>query len=462
MNKSGKESIFNGKVKDVYMIGIGGASMSGLALILQDKGYNVSGLDMMKSTGVKRVREAGIEVAIGKEPEGIEDSDLVVYTAAVSDDHPGLVAARKLGIPAIDRAELLGIIASEFKNVVAICGTHGKTTSTSMTAQIMVDCGMDPSVHIGGVLDSIGGGIRLGHSDIFLTEACEYKRSYMSLNPSHIVILNIDEDHLDYYRDINEIEESFRDFLRKLPDDGWALGCGEDPRIMRHFERLSCLHETFGISGVNDYHMNNICEDKLGHMHFDMCYHGESLGRVELAVPGAFNAMNALASLALCHHMGADMKKAMKSIAKFTGARRRFEKTGTLNGAEIFHDYGHNPAEMRNAVSIARKRCRGKLWVVVQPHTFSRVKKLYDGYLSCTQEADVTLVTDIFAAREVDPKDINSEMIVSSMKKNGVNAIHTPCFEDAERLIREGVKEGDLVITMGCGDIYKLNDMLNK
>lgn len=462
MNKSGKESIFNGKVKDVYMIGIGGASMSGLALILKDKGYNVSGLDMMESAGVKRVREAGIEVVIGKEPEGIEGSDLVVYTAAVSDDHPGLVAARKLGIPAIDRAELLGIIASEFKNVVAICGTHGKTTSTSMTAQIMVDCGMDPSVHIGGVLDSIGGGIRLGHSDIFLTEACEYKRSYMSLNPSHIVILNIDEDHLDYYRDINEIEESFRDFLRKLPDDGWALGCGEDPRIMRHFERLSCLRETFGVSGVNDYHMNNICEDKLGHMHFDMCYHGEILGRVELAVPGAFNAMNALASLALCHHMGADMKKAMKSIARFTGARRRFEKTGTLNGAEIFHDYGHNPAEMRNAVSIARKRCRGKLWVVVQPHTFSRVKKLFDGYLSCTQEADVTLVTDIFAAREVDPKDINSEMIVRSMKKNGVNAIHTPGFEDAERLIREGVKEGDLVITMGCGDIYKLNDMLNK
>ena len=444
----------------IYMIGIGGASMSGLALILREKGHEVRGSDMMESANVRMLREQGIEVCCGSDTEAVKSAELVVYTAAVSEDDPELRAAVEAGVPAVGRAELLGRLSSEFGRVAAICGTHGKTTATSMTAQIMVECGMDPSVHIGGVLDAIGGGVRLGHSDIFLTEACEYRRSFMSLEPTHIVILNIDEDHLDCYRDIGEIEESFGAFLRKLPEDGWALGFGEDPRIMRQMEMLPCSYETFGLSGICDYHMNNIVEDDMGYVSFDMCRHGDSFGRVELSVPGAFNALNALASLALCHHMGADMDTAVRAVSSFTGACRRFEKTGMLKGAELFHDYGHNPAEMRNAVYIARRRCRGKLWVVVQPHTYSRVKTLFDGYLTCTQGADITLVTDIFAAREKDPEDINSAMLVEAMKKSGVNAVHTPGFGDAAKLIREGVSEGDLVITMGCGDIYRLNDML--
>lgn len=444
----------------IYMIGIGGASMSGLALILREKGHEVKGSDTMESANVRMLREQGIEVCSGSDPDAVRSAELVVYTAAVPEDDPELIAARAAGVTVIGRAELLGRLSSEFGQVAAVCGTHGKTTATSMAAQIMVECGMDPSVHIGGILDAIGGGVRLGRSDIFLTEACEYRRSFMSLEPTHIVILNIDEDHLDCYRDIGEIEESFGEFLRKLPEDGWALGFGEDPRIMRQLERLPCSYETFGMSGICDYHMNNIVEDELGYVSFDMCYHGDSFGRVELSVPGAFNALNALASLALCHHMGAYMDLAIKAVSSFTGARRRFEKTGMLKGAELFHDYGHNPAEMRNAVYIARRRCRGKLWVVVQPHTYSRVKTLFDGYLTCTQGADITLVTDIFAAREKDPEDINSEMLVEAMKKRGVNAVYTPGLDDAAELIREGVGEGDLVITMGCGDIYRLNDML--
>jgi len=446
----------------IYMVGIGGASMSGLALMLRGKGHEVRGSDTMESANVRMLKEQGIEVCLGADTDAVRSAEFVVYTAAVTEDDPELRAAREAGIPVIGRAELLGRISSEFGQVAAICGTHGKTTTTSMTAQIMVECGMDPSVHIGGVLDAIGGGVRLGHSDIFLTEACEYRRSFMSLEPDHIVILNIDEDHLDYYSDIGEIEEAFGDFLRKLPDDGWALGYGEDPRIMRQLEKLPCDYETFGMSGICDYHMNNIIEDDLGYFSFDMCYHGDAYGRVELSVPGAFNALNALAALALCHHMGGYMDLAVSAASSFTGARRRFEKTGELNGAELFHDYGHNPAEMRNAVYIARRRCKGKLWVVVQPHTYSRVKTLFDGYLTCTHGADVTLVTDIFAARETDPEDIDSGMIVEAMKQRGVNAIHTPGFEDAAKLIREGVSEGDLVITMGCGDIYKLNEMLSE
>ena len=436
--------------------------MSGLALILKEKGHEVKGSDTMESAIVRMLRARGIEVFRGSDIEAVKSAELVVYTAAVTEDDPELRAAREAGVPVIGRAELLGRISSEFIRVAAICGTHGKTTTTSMTAQIMVECGMDPSIHIGGVLDSIGGGVRLGHSDIFLTEACEYRRSFMSLDPTHIVILNIDEDHLDCYRDIGEIEEAFGSFLRKLPEDGWALGFGGDPRIVRQLERLPCSYETFGLSGICDYHMNNITEDDLGYISFDMCYHGDSFGRVELSVPGTFNALNALASLALCHHMGADMTPAIKAVNSFVGARRRFEKTGILKGAELFHDYGHNPTEIRNAVYIARRRCKGKLWVVVQPHTYSRVKTLFDGYITCTHGADITLVTDIFPAREKDPGDINAAMLVEVMKKRGVNAVHTPGFDDAAKRIREGAKEGDLVITMGCGDIYKLNDMLTE
>lgn len=214
------------------MIGIGGASMSGLALILREKGYEVKGSDMMDSANVRMLREKGIDVCIGSNIDVLKEAELVVRTAAISDDDPEITAAGEFGIPVIDRAELLGRISSEFSTVAAICGTHGKTTATSMSAQIMVECGLDPSVHIGGVLDAIGGGVRLGRSDLFLTEACEYKRSFMSLDPTHIVILNIDEDHLDCYNDIDEIEGSFGSFLRKLPEDGWALGYGGDPRIL--------------------------------------------------------------------------------------------------------------------------------------------------------------------------------------------------------------------------------------
>lgn len=456
----GPSDIHDFQNKTIHMIGIGGASMCGIAGMLTERGYTVTGSDRSDGDNMRMLRRQGIKVTTHQCAENVHGCDLAVYSMAIPDDHPELAECRRLGIPILERSVLLGQISSEYRTSIAVCGTHGKTTVTSMLAQILAEAGLDPTVHIGGALDAIGGNVRTGGGDIFLTEACEYRRNFMNVCNNAAILLNIDADHLDYYRDIDEIEESFGDFLDKLPADGWALGNGDDERVKRQLDRLACRTITFGASKDCDYSMANIEEDIRGYVSFDV-YHGdECLGRAEMAVPGMFNAMDALAALAAAHHIGADMGRSVETIGRFKGARRRFEKTGTLNGAELFHDYGHNPVEMRNAISIARKRCDGRLWAVIQPHTYSRVKTLFDDYLSCAEEADVVLVTDIFAAREFDPGDIDSEMLVRAMRSKGVNAVLTQGFDDAAMKIKKEAAEGDLVITLGCGDVYKLNEML--
>ena len=445
----------------IHMIGIGGSSMSGIAVMLQKKGYTVSGSTSIDCETLPALRSKGMTVTLGHRAENVEGAQLVVHSMAIPEDNIELQTARERGIPTMERSELLGRFSGEYGRSTAVCGTHGKTTVTAMLAQILTETEADPTVHIGGVLNAIGGSIRCGSSDLFVTEACEYRRNFMNLSPNAIVLLNIDEDHLDYYRDIDDIESAFGAFLKKLPKNGWALGNGEDPRVVRQLSRLSCPTYTFGMQDGCDYQAVHTEEDEQGYVQFDFCRRGEKLGRVRMAVPGLFNARNAAAALGAAHLLGADMAAACEIMGHFTGAHRRFERTGSLNGAELFHDYGHNPAEMRNAVAIARKRCRhGRLWAVMQPHTFSRVKTQFQDYLTCTREADITLVTDIYGAREPDPGDIDAGMLAEGMKKNGVNAVWTPTFEDAASAIRNGVREGDLVITMGCGNIYLLNEML--
>lgn len=447
----------------IHMIGIGGASMSGLAIILQQKGCNVSGSDMMDGEILVALRERGMNIAIGHTGENVKDADLAVYSIAIAEDNPEIIYCKENGIPIIERSVLLGQLSSDYGRSIAVCGTHGKTTVTSILAQILIECDMDPTVHIGGVLNSLGGGVWMGNSDLFLTEACEYKRNFMNIDPTHIILLNIDKDHLDYYRDIEEIKESFGDFLAKLPEDGWALVNGDDKRAVYEIRRICCEAATFGKSEGCTYRMTNITEDENGRFGFDISFKGDNIGHVDMSIPGDFNAMNGLAAIAMAHGLGIDGPRACSIVERFTGTHRRFERTGVLKGAELFHDYGHNPAEMHNAVSIARKCCRsGRLWAVMQPHTYSRVKKMFGDYLRCTEEADVTLITNIFAAREKDPGDINSKILVDGMKERGIDARFTPEFCDAVDVLCKEISEGDLVITMGCGDIYKLNDMLNQ
>ena len=448
--------------KRVHMIGIGGSSMSGLAEMLMDKGYRVTGSDRTEGYLIGDVRAKGAEVFIGHRPENVHGADLIVYTAAVKADNPERAEADRLGIPSMERAYLLGQLMEGYPQAVGVCGAHGKTTVTSMLSQMLVECGLDPSVHIGGKLDAIGGSTRIGKGDAFLAEACEFNRSFLRLNPTVAVVLNIDADHLDCYKDIDEIEATFGQFLSLLPENGMAIGKGTDERIARLFGKLPCRTETFGMTADCDWHPENLAEDDRGYASYDLVHHGEIVARVTMGVPGDFNVENGLAALAAAHALGADIRQAAKSLAAFVGAHRRFELTDTIDGAEIFHDYGHNPAEMRNALSIARKRCKGRLFAVMQPHTFSRVRTLFDQYLTCTEIADVTLVTDICAAREKDPGDLNSGMLVEGMKQHGIDAVWTPSFDDAEAYPRQHLQPGDLAITMGCGDINLLNDQIHK
>ncbi len=448
--------------KRIHMIGIGGSSMSGLAQMLVSLGYQVSGSDQNDGYLMDDVRKTGAAVYIGHRAENVHGADFVVYTAAIRQDNPERMEATRLGIPSIERAELLGQLMERYRHAIAICGAHGKTTTTSMLSEIMVECGLEPSVHIGGKLDAIGGSTRIGKSDIFIAEACEYNRSFLHMHPTMAVVLNIDADHLDCYKDINEIEDTFGQFLHLLPDNGVAIGKGTDKRIMRQLNRLNCRTITFGLSEVCDVHPINLTEDDCGIYEFDLCVMNQVAAHVVMSVPGLFNVENALAAITAAWVAGADLEQAAESVHHFMGAHRRFEKTGMLNGAEMFHDYGHNPAEMRNAVAIARKRCKGTLYAVMQPHTLDRVSHLFEDYLTCTKEADVTVVTDIFSAREhrEDYPGLNSGKLIEGMKQHGLNAVWTPSFDDTEQYLREHLQPGDLAITMGCGDVNLLNEQI--
>ena len=447
----------------IFMIGIGGCSMSGLALLLKSRGYDVSGSSTIETEYIPALKEHDIRIFWKDDPADLEGIDLVIYSHAISMDNILISAAIQKGIPILSRSRLLGQLTEEYDRTVCVCGTHGKTTVTSMIAQILIETGLDPTVHIGGIFPAMGGNIRIGNSPLFLTEACEYQRSFLHLYPTGIVLMNIEADHLDYYRDLNEIEEAFASFLERLPEDGWVLGYGEDKRVAKLLRSLNRRTAVFGMSEDCDYRIENVSEDPYGYFQFGFCHDGEKLGDVCMGIPGIFNAVNAAAALAAAHILGVNMTEACRIMGTFKGASRRFERTGTLNGAELYHDYGHNPVEMKNAVSIARRRCQnGRLWAVMQPNNYIRVKSLFNDYLTCTSEADITLVTDIYGNKKTDPGDICSEMLVEGMNSHNNRAILTPEMNDAAEAIREGVRPGDLVITLGGGDIWRLNEMLNK
>ncbi len=454
--------------KHIHMIGVGGSSMSGLAQMLVAKGYQVSGSDRTDGYLMNDVRAAGIAVQIGHRAENVHGAELVVYTGAVGPENPERAEAERLGIPSMERSVLLGQLMEGYEQAVGICGAHGKTSTTAMLSQVMVECGMDPSIHIGGKLDAIAGGVggngstRIGQGKAFLAEACEFRRSFLELKPTVAVVLNIDADHLDCYKDIEEIEATFGQFMHLVPDDGAVIGNGDDVRVLRQMHGLSCHTLTFGMDAKNDFHPENLTEDDRGYASFDLVGKGETLGRVTMGVPGKFNVENALAALATANVLGAPMDTAIASIGRFVGAHRRFELTDVMDGAEIFHDYGHNPAEMRNCIEIARKRCKGTLYAVMQPHTFSRVRTLFEEYLTCTEKADITVVMDICAAREKDPGDLNSGMLVEGMRAHGLNAVWTPSFDDTEAYLRAHLKSGDLAVTMGCGDVNMLNEQIHR
>ena len=448
--------------KHLHFIGIGGSSMSGLARFMLQKGCVISGSDRDASHKTEALEALGVKIHIGHRAENVRGADLVVYSAAIPESNPERAEAKRLGIPQVERAVLLGRLMSTFDQAICVSGTHGKTTTTSMIAQIFVEAGEDPGVHIGGELDAIGGGTRVGGGSTFIAEACEYNGSFWHFYPTIAVILNIDEDHLDFYKDLDDIEASFKRFAGLVPEDGWVVGWGGDPRVRRVLSSLKCRTRTYGLEPYNELRAEDISYDELGRPRFTVTLYGHPLCEVELAVSGEKNLLDALAAIAVSDIAELPMSRVSETLSHFTGAHRRFDLTSVTDGVRIYQDYAHNPAEMKTAIHIAAMQPHGTLWAVWQPHTYSRTKALFNGFVETFDEADHVLITDVMGARESDPGDIKSEMFLEPLRARGKNVDVTPTFDDAEAYLRSHWQPGDLVITLGCGNIDLLNEQIAK
>ena len=443
------------KEKPVHFVGIGGISMSGLAKILLKKGYKVTGSDMAESETVKMLKNAGIDVKIGHRKENIENAGLVVYTAAVKKDNQELKAASEKNIKAIERSVLLGAVMHDFDNGIGIAGTHGKTTTTSMMSHVLLCAGADPTITLGGQLDIIGGNVRLGESEYFLTEACEYHCSFLEFFPTIAVVTNVDADHLDYFKNMDNIKKAFTDYLAIPDENGFAVVCGDDENAMECTKNVRGELLTYGMSESCTFCAQNLSFDKDGCGIFDVEYDGKIIN-VHLNVSGKHNVLNALACFAVGYALGFDGETVKEGVSQFKMVHRRFEKKGYVNGALVIDDYAHHPTEIKCTLDTARNITKGKLYVCFQPHTYTRTYLLFDEFKTAFNAADEILFLDIYAAREKDTGLVNSRQLAQAVCGEGKKAIYEPGFDAAAEYIRKNAKEGDTVICMGAGSVYKI------
>lgn len=447
----------------VHFIGIGGISMSGLAEILLSRKFPVSGSDSHESALTDQLAAQGAVVHYPQMAENItDDIDVVVYTAAIHPDNPEFRAAQEKNLPMLTRAQLLGEIMRNYKEAINVSGTHGKTTTTSMITEILLEAHKDPTVSVGGMLKDIGGNIRVGGQETFVVEACEYTNSFLSFFPTIEVILNVEADHLDFFKDIDDIRHSFKLFAEKLPEDG-LLVINKDIKHSEYFtQALKCRVVTFGHEKDADYTANFISYDKFAHPSYTLFYKGEELAQVELGVTGEHNIYNSLAAIAVARSLDILMEVILRGLKRFTGTDRRFQKKGSVNGFTIIDDYAHHPQEIAATIEAAKKYPHRKLWIVFQPHTYSRTAALLDDFAGALSQADEIVLADIYAAREKNTIGISSDDLRKHMLEQNTNVYYIPKFEDIEDFLLQHVEEGDVLITMGAGDIYKVGDDLLK
>ena len=447
----------------VHFIGIGGISMSGLAEILLSRKFPVSGSDSHESALTDQLAAQGAVVHYPQMAENItDDIDVVVYTAAIHPDNPEFRAAQEKNLPMLTRAQLLGEIMRNYKEAINVSGTHGKTTTTSMITEILLEAHKDPTVSVGGMLKDIGGNIRVGGQETFVVEACEYTNSFLSFFPTIEVILNVEADHLDFFKDIDDIRHSFKLFAEKLPEDG-LLVINKDIKHSEYFtQALKCRVVTFGHEKDADYTANFISYDKFAHPSYTLFYKGEELAQVELGVTGEHNIYNSLAVVAVARSLDIPMETILRGLKRFTGTDRRFQKKGSVNGFTIIDDYAHHPQEIAATIEAAKKYPHRKLWIVFQPHTYSRTAALLDDFAGALSQADEIVLADIYAAREKNTIGISSDDLRKHMLEQNTNVYYIPQFEDIEDFLLQHVEEGDVLITMGAGDIYKVGDDLLK
>ena len=446
---------------NVHFIGIGGINMSALAEICINKGYKVTGSDMQESHLVNHLRDLGATVHIGQRKENISDDiNLVVYTAAISNDNEEFQEAKKKNILMINRAAFLGQIMREYKNSIAVAGTHGKTSTTSMLSTIFDYAETDPTILVGGNLSTIGGNVRIGNSEHFITEACEYVDSFLNFNPLISIVLNIEEDHLDYFSGIEEIKASFNKFGKLLPEEGYFIVNGDNENANDIMYEVEANIIKFGQRADNDAIISEIKYDNDGYAMFNLKYKGINLGSFDLSVYGLHNVYNATAAILAAIVSGLEVDTIKKAIKTYTGVGRRFEKKGNYNGALIIDDYAHHPTEVKAALAAAKTLKKNKLWVVFQPHTSSRTRALLDEFAGAFYAADKVIITDIYAAREKDPGDISSKNLVEKLYRNNVDAMYMPTFEEISEFLKENLEEEDLLLTCGAGPVNKVGEAL--
>ena len=453
----------NKSYNNVHFIGIGGISMSGLAEILISKGYKVSGTDSSESKIVDHLKNIGARIFIGHGAENVQGADLVIYTDAIANDNIELVAARGLDVPVVDRASFLGAIMKNYTHSIAVSGTHGKTTTTSMLATIINHSSLNPTILLGGELDDIGGNVKLGSDEYLLTEACEYKANILKYFPSIAVVLNVDEDHLDFFKSIDHITDTFLEYINNLEEEDTLIANIDDPQVKKLTQHSKSKVITIGLDNQADFVANNIDFDLAGYPSFDLFVHGVFERRIKLSVMGIHNVYNSLAAIAASYCINVDKELIMDRISSYTGVHRRLELKGYIGNVRIIDDYAHHPTEIRASLSAVRNSTKEKIFCIFQPHTYTRTKALLDSFSEAFNDADKIIIADIYAARELDNGEIHSKDLSDLIRKRGNDSLYLGSFQEIEDFIMREATNHDTVITMGAGNIYQIgHDLLHR
>lgn len=445
----------------VHFIGIGGISMSGLAEILLEEGFTISGSDAKQSALTDSLAKKGATIYIGQKASNLSIRPaLVVYTAAIREDNEEFKAAVDAGIPMLSRAELLGQIMDNYEKSIAVAGTHGKTTTTSMISQILLVAKADPTISVGGILEAIGGNIRVGGSEVFITEACEYTNSFLHFHPKYSIITSVEAEHLDFFKDIDDIRRSFHEFAGNTAHDGVLIINGQIAALDQITNNLSCSVTTYGLCENDDFYAKNITYNDHACGTYTLMHKTEDLGTVSLSVPGRHNVSNSLAAIALCLNLGLPLDVIKKGLLRFGGTKRRFEYKGTKNGITVIDDYAHHPTEVAATLTAARNYPHGRIICVFQPHTYSRTKAFLSDFARVLSMADIVVLADIYAAREKNTIGISSKDLLAELQKNGQESYYFPSFDEIEKFLSEKCINNDLLITMGAGDVYLIGEHL--
>ncbi|MGB2768995.1 MAG: UDP-N-acetylmuramate--L-alanine ligase [Candidatus Zixiibacteriota bacterium] len=449
------------KIKNIHFVGIGGAGMSGIAEILFNLGYHVTGSDARPSETTRRLGDLGIEIQHQHAGENVKETDVVVISSAVKEDNPEVISAKSRRIPVIRRAEMLGELM-RMKYGIGIAGTHGKTTTTSMVGEILSEGGLDPTIVVGGKVVNLSSHARLGNGELMVTEADEYDRSFLRLTPTIAVVTTLEPEHLDYYKNFEEIKSAFSEFLKKVPFYGRVILCWDEKNLRELIPRIERPITTYGLSAGADLKASSLLFDGY-HSSFKVQVKGEAAGKIVLSVPGSHNVKNSLAAIGVALELDVPWHKIRKGLEKFRGVHRRFEIKGEARGVMVVDDYAHHPTEIKATLKGARSGWKRRIIAVFQPHLYSRTRDFHEEFGQVLLESDVLVVTDIYPAREKPMPGITGDLVCESAKRLGhKDAFYVPQAEDAAPFLRKMVKKDDMVITLGAGDVHRVGEELLK